>query len=151
MVARVRQRYNRAMSRSTIIMTAALVLWACGDEPEPSASVIGGSGSGVGGGGSNCEATTGTLSGTAIIPGEAIGSGPDLPADNATIVLTPMDGVPIQAMADADGHFEVVLEGGMWTVAGEHPDQCFTPSAASVVILPCATTQIDLELSDCFG
>ena len=144
-VRRHGSRYHRVMRRNVLVAVAALSAWACGDAKEPSASGVGGGGVG----GSSCVATAGMLSGTAMLTGES--PGPGTPADGATITLTPMDGASIQVMADADGRFAGALAAGMWGIAGEHPHQCFTPSPVNVVILACATTQVTVELSECFG
>jgi hypothetical protein len=129
--------------RRLTLLPLVLLLLGCGSDSEPSAS------GGGGGATTSCVATSGTLSGDALIPGSAIG-GADQAADNAILNLTPSGGDTIQAMADAAGHFEVELEAGTWTVSAEHTDQCFTAAAQSVTISACATTQLDLELSDCF-
>lgn len=130
----------------TGIVAAAALFAACSDDGHD----------GTGGGGDNttsapsCAASTGTLTGTAMIPGSAIG-GMDQPADDATIILQPASGTAIQARADAEGRFEVLLEAGDWTVSAEHPSQCFTMSPSSVTITACGTAEVTLVLDECFG
>jgi hypothetical protein len=135
-----------AMARNLLASFLALLAIHCsGSAEEPEVTSAGPTTSGGG-----CTGDRGTLSGTARLPKMVVGGSVDPPADGATIILTPDGGSPLQAMADADGHYEALIPAGDWQVEAQHPSNCSTNMPLDVTVTACMTVVQDLLLEACF-
>ncbi len=134
------------VSISLGLATAALPAVGCGGE--------GGSGGASGGGGAGgteaCTSTKGTLTGTAYVNAPPGGANSTIAA-NAEITLGRSDGTSLLGKADADGHFEIPLDPGTWSVNGDDGTGCIASEAQQVTIEVCQTEDIVLVFDICAG
>jgi len=69
---------------------------------------------------------------------------------HARIQISQSDVEPFTAMADADGHYSVDLQAGVWNIyATDSMESCVSEMGLSVEVVACETAQLDVGLIDC--
>lgn len=126
------------MTRICFVLAAAL---GCAPEqPDPTVTTTS-----VGTGGqAGCTSDRGFVSGTARLSEND-------PADGARLSFAPSSGgTPIQAQADAQGHYEIELPADSYELEANHDTQC-SSEPVNVDVTACGSIEQDLLLDLCFG
>ena len=128
------------MKHAATVSVLVVLLVACGGDVEPNVTATAGSG------GQSCQSTQGSLD------GDIFQMGADEPQAGALALLRQMaDDTPLQVQADANGHYQVMLEAGAWLVDGEDGPYCATTASTPVTVEACGEHTIDLQLECVLG
>jgi len=134
------------MLRASALLWSSVLLCGCSDDVSTAPSSASSST-----GGPACTDTHGTLAGNVYL-GALPGDPNSSPAPKALIQLSQTPGeTPLTAMADDQGHYEVPLAAGDWSVGGDDATGCTTSMLSSAHVEACDTTTLDLVLDVCTG
>ena len=91
-----------------------------------------------------CDAEDGTLHG--VVWSSPMEAQPEVGA--AVFLWLPLEEWPVEARADAEGRYEVVLPAGVLSVeASNAAGTCFTTAPTEIEVLPCERQRHDLHMA----